>query len=96
MNEGSIAASLFETSTLKPTKEFNSMSEYEKKDLGQQGMVDKIKGKAKEVTGKAQKQMGKATSNRDQEIKGKAKELGGKAQGKSGDVERTIDKNLDR
>ena len=27
------------------------MPEYEKKDLGQQGMVDKIKGKAKEAVG---------------------------------------------
>jgi uncharacterized protein YjbJ (UPF0337 family) len=59
-------------------------------------MADKIKGKAKEMGGKAQKQMGKMTGNREQEIKGKARETGGTAQGKAGDVERNIDKNLDR
>ncbi|HEY3993689.1 MAG TPA: CsbD family protein [Ktedonobacteraceae bacterium] len=72
------------------------MSEYEEKDLGKQGLGDKLKGKKNEYTGKAQKQMGKMTGNREQEIKGKAREVGGAAQGKAGDVERNIDKELDR
>jgi uncharacterized protein YjbJ (UPF0337 family) len=63
------------------------MPEHEEKNLGAQGMADKVKGKAKEYTGKAQKQMGKATGSREQQIKGKAREVEGGAQARAGDVE---------
>jgi uncharacterized protein YjbJ (UPF0337 family) len=72
------------------------MTDREEKDLDKQGLGDKLKGKANEYTGKAQKQMGKMTGDREQEIKGKGREMGGAAQGKAGDVERKIDKELDR
>lgn len=72
------------------------MPEHEEKDIGAQGMADKVKGKAKEYTGKAQKQMGKVTGSREQQIKGKAREVAGGAEAKGGDVERKVDKDLDR
>lgn len=72
------------------------MPYHEKRNLGNQGLIDKIKGQASKFAGKAQEQFGKMTGNREQEAKGKARSMRGGIQAKSGDVERTIDRNVRR
>jgi uncharacterized protein YjbJ (UPF0337 family) len=62
-------------------------------DLGTDGLVNQVKGAAKEVAGKVQKNVGDATDNHSQELKGAAREVEGKAQRKVGEAESDLDRN---
>ncbi|GER86043.1 hypothetical protein KDW_02050 [Dictyobacter vulcani] len=67
----------------------------EKKDLGDQGAEDTLKGKLKQAAGKVQSAVGKATDNPKTEARGDAKQVEGKTQNTVGHTERKIDNTLD-
>ncbi|GCE24762.1 CsbD family protein [Dictyobacter alpinus] len=66
-----------------------------KKDLGEHGSEDTLKGKLKEAAGKVQSAVGKATDNPKTEARGDAKQVEGKTQNTVGHTERKIDNALD-
>ncbi|GCE03043.1 CsbD family protein [Dictyobacter aurantiacus] len=73
------------------------MSDYnnDRKDLGDQGTEDTLKGKLKETAGKVQSKLGHATDNPKEEARGDSKQFEGKTQSTVGHTERKIDNTLD-